>query len=61
MKEKRNRNDTEDIQKRLVQMLLDYAKHTIVPKTEEVKFLKEHSSDDEMKMYLEKILDMLVE
>lgn len=38
VKEKRNRNDTEDIQKRLVQMLLDYAKHTIVPKTEEVKF-----------------------
>ncbi|PHE25601.1 VirD4-like conjugal transfer protein, CD1115 family [Bacillus toyonensis] len=61
VKEKRNRNDTEDIQKRLVQMLLDYAKHTIVPKTEEVKFLKEYSSDDEMKMYLEKILDMLVE
>jgi len=61
VKEKRNRNDTEDIQKRLVQMLLDYAKNTIVPKTEEVKFLKEHSSDDEMKMYLEKILDMLVE
>lgn len=61
VKEKRNANDTEDIRKKLVQMLLNYAKDNIVPKTEEVAFLIEHSSDHAITSYLEELLKILTE
>lgn len=61
VKEKRNENDTEDIRKRLVQMLLNYAKDNIVPKTEEIAFLIEHSSDHAITSYLEELLKILTE
>ncbi|OTY11424.1 VirD4-like conjugal transfer protein, CD1115 family [Bacillus thuringiensis] len=61
VKEKRNLNDTEDIRKRLIQMLLNYAKDNIVPKTEEIAFLIEHSSDHAITSYLEELLKILTE
>lgn len=61
VKEKRNLNDTEDIRKRLIQMLLNYAKDNIVPKTEEITFLIEHSSDHAITSYLEELLKILTE
>lgn len=61
VKEKRNLNDTEDIRKRLIQMLLNYAKDNIVPKTEEITFLIEHSSDHAITSYLEELSKILTE
>ncbi|EOO23464.1 hypothetical protein ICM_05559 [Bacillus cereus BAG1X2-3] len=61
VKEKRNLNDTEDIRKRLIQMLLNYAKDNIVPKTEEITILIEHSSDHAITSYLEELFKILTE
>lgn len=61
VKEKRNVDDLKEVRTRLAQLLLNYAKNNVVPNTVEIKFLKEQSSNREIKSYLEALLRILTD